>query len=90
MYFSSVRVSSILIFNLPLCFWLFIKQVCLCVFQLKAHSDFNFSYWHPGEPNSFENSDEDCGMTKFNEDKYNWNDEQCNKLNFWICEKMLA
>ncbi|XP_069385571.1 C-type mannose receptor 2-like [Paralichthys olivaceus] len=50
----------------------------------------NTSYWQPGEPNSFENSDEDCGMTKFNEDKYNWNDEQCNKLNFWICEKMLA
>ncbi|XP_069385574.1 C-type mannose receptor 2-like [Paralichthys olivaceus] len=49
----------------------------------------NTSYWHPGEPNSI-NSDEDCGMTMFNEDKYNWNDGQCNTLHFWICEKMLA
>ncbi|XP_060948146.1 CD209 antigen-like protein C isoform X2 [Limanda limanda] len=53
------------------------------------------SYWHPGEPNSFPNligvlSDEDCGETMFNEVEYNWNDERCNFLNFWICEKKLA
>ncbi|CAB1458184.1 unnamed protein product [Pleuronectes platessa] len=48
------------------------------------------SYWHPGEPNSYFSTDEDCGETKFNDLEYNWNDEQCSELNFWICEKSVA
>ncbi|CAB1423631.1 unnamed protein product [Pleuronectes platessa] len=53
------------------------------------------SYWHPGEPNSYENNigvvaNEDCGETMFNDFKDNWNDEQCSELNIWICEKSVA
>ncbi|XP_034447740.1 C-type lectin domain family 4 member M-like isoform X9 [Hippoglossus hippoglossus] len=48
------------------------------------------SFWHPGEPNSSGNTDEDCGEARYNYAEYNWNDNKCNKLNFWICEKMVA
>ncbi|XP_062243846.1 CD209 antigen-like isoform X2 [Platichthys flesus] len=53
------------------------------------------SFWHPGEPNSYQNRigdlpNEDCGETMFNEVENNWNDEQCTELNIWICEKSLA
>ncbi|XP_053273866.1 CD209 antigen-like protein B isoform X9 [Pleuronectes platessa] len=48
------------------------------------------SYWHPGEPNSYFSTDEDCGETKFNEVEDNWNDEKCHWRKFWICEKSVA
>ncbi|KAK9539955.1 hypothetical protein VZT92_002434 [Zoarces viviparus] len=50
----------------------------------------SFSYWHNGEPNSYQSKEEDCGEIKYYEDENSWNDEPCNKKNFWICEKVVA
>uniref|UniRef100_A0A8D3E6G0 C-type lectin domain-containing protein n=1 Tax=Scophthalmus maximus TaxID=52904 RepID=A0A8D3E6G0_SCOMX len=50
----------------------------------------NTSYWHSGEPNSYQRRDEDCASTRFYDDANSWNDDHCNLLYFWICEKMVA
>ncbi|XP_076583670.1 uncharacterized protein LOC143318998 [Chaetodon auriga] len=49
----------------------------------------NTSYWHIGEPNSFNGRDEDCVELRFYENKNSWNDAACNNQNAWICEKMV-
>ncbi|XP_074486706.1 C-type lectin domain family 17, member A-like isoform X1 [Sebastes fasciatus] len=48
------------------------------------------SYWGPGEPNGFEDRNEDCVKIKFYEQENSWNDIQCGDQNFWICEKRIA
>ncbi|KAM6941703.1 uncharacterized protein PEZ65_003706 [Lycodopsis pacificus] len=48
------------------------------------------SYWHNGEPNSYQSKEEDCGEIKYYEEENSWNDEPCNNKNFWICEKVMA
>ncbi|XP_074486703.1 CD209 antigen-like protein C [Sebastes fasciatus] len=45
------------------------------------------SYWYPGEPNNH-NGTEDCGEIWNSEKNNNWNDVQCKKQNYWICEKV--
>lgn len=47
------------------------------------------SYWRTGEPNSFEERNEDCGEIKYLGMKNNWNDEPCDFNNHWICERKL-
>ncbi|XP_047434304.1 C-type lectin domain family 4 member M-like [Mugil cephalus] len=49
----------------------------------------NTSYWDIKEPNS-KNEHEDCAEIHRPDLKRNWNDESCDKKNFWICEKKLT
>ena len=42
-----------------------------------------FSSWGPGEPDD-NGGAEDCGAIRWT----GWNDAPCDKLNFWICEKV--
>ncbi|KAM3624506.1 uncharacterized protein V6R79_024331 [Siganus canaliculatus] len=46
------------------------------------------SYWHPGEPNSYEGKDEDCVELTYHEEN-RWNDKPCEEQCFWICEKIM-
>ncbi|XP_053273865.1 C-type lectin domain family 4 member C isoform X8 [Pleuronectes platessa] len=48
------------------------------------------SYWYPGEPNPKYYPDENCGEARYNYDENNWNDNNCKRLYFWICEKKVA
>ncbi|CAK6953336.1 CD209 antigen-like protein 2 [Scomber scombrus] len=49
------------------------------------------SYWSSGEPNgSPPGRDEDCAEIKSFENENCWNDEICNNLSSWICEKTAA
>ncbi|KAM4603883.1 C-type lectin domain family 4 member M-like [Polymixia lowei] len=48
------------------------------------------SYWGDGEPNSYEGINEDCGEVRFSTLEKSWNDEPCEHLNVWICEKTAA
>ena len=43
-----------------------------------------FSDWHVNEPNS---DDEDYGTIKWSNSQYKWNDNLCNNLFLYICEK---
>uniref|UniRef100_A0A672HX46 C-type lectin domain-containing protein n=1 Tax=Salarias fasciatus TaxID=181472 RepID=A0A672HX46_SALFA len=46
----------------------------------------NTSYWLPGEPNNDdEGKEENCAEIHVDN---GWNDRVCEKLNYWICEKM--
>ena len=45
-----------------------------------------FSDWHVGEPNNNKN-DEDCGKIRWHNSLYRWNDENCQHIHLYICEK---
>ncbi|XP_051240094.1 CD209 antigen-like protein E isoform X3 [Dicentrarchus labrax] len=45
------------------------------------------SYWTPGEPNAYEDKNEDCVELKSHDIENSWNDIPCEDENFWICEK---
>lgn len=46
-------------------------------------------YWGPGEPNNYENHDEECGEMRDldkNNDTHNWNDRPCEDVNPFFCD----
>ncbi|KAK0143110.1 C-type lectin domain family 4 member M [Merluccius polli] len=43
------------------------------------------SSWGPGEPNDYYGA-EDCGATQLGR----WSDERCDRLNYWMCEKVVV
>ncbi|XP_053225185.1 F-box/LRR-repeat protein 12 isoform X3 [Podarcis raffonei] len=45
-----------------------------------------FKNWKQGEPNSYQNQDEDCGQLWINGE---WNDYTCSSESFYVCEKAL-
>ncbi|XP_074483052.1 uncharacterized protein LOC141762852 [Sebastes fasciatus] len=45
------------------------------------------SFWAYPEPNGNDWSDEDCAEITDHNSIYNWNDDQCYRINFWVCEK---
>ncbi|XP_033985758.1 C-type lectin domain family 4 member F-like [Trematomus bernacchii] len=44
-------------------------------------------FWHSGEPNNYQNKNEDC--VNINHYQNSWNDEVCENEYFWICEKKM-
>ena len=44
-----------------------------------------FSNWLDGEPNNY--VDEDCGIMRWHNSQYRWNDGDCQRLYLYICEK---
>lgn len=67
-----------------------IKCFLDCVLCLMIALFFGFSYWTPGEPNSYEGQNEDCVELKSHDMINSWNDKPCEGQNFWICEKMIV
>lgn len=75
------------------------KSTISCMFQLKCFLScvlykkhclvLCFSYWMDGEPNNYEQKEEDCGEVRLHAEENNWNDSPCNLKLFWICEKKL-
>ncbi|XP_053159650.1 hepatic lectin-like [Hemicordylus capensis] len=45
-----------------------------------------FRNWKQGEPNNYQNQNEDCGQVRINGE---WNDYTCNSDSYFICEKPL-
>ncbi|XP_066468892.1 hepatic lectin-like [Tiliqua scincoides] len=45
-----------------------------------------FTYWKQGEPNNYQNHNEDCVQVRT---KGEWNDNTCSSMCFYICEKPL-
>ncbi|XP_028283043.1 C-type lectin domain family 4 member M-like [Parambassis ranga] len=45
------------------------------------------SFWMPGEPNNYEDKDEDCGEIRYYDQEDGWNDEPCDTQHNWICEQ---
>ena len=45
-----------------------------------------FSDWVPGEPNNYQNMQEDCAVLIYYED-FKWNDMLCENQHFVICKK---
>ncbi|XP_066468891.1 hepatic lectin-like [Tiliqua scincoides] len=45
-----------------------------------------FKNWKAGEPNSYRNTDEDCGQLWINGE---WNDYDCSSISYYVCEKAL-
>ncbi|XP_039669665.1 CD209 antigen-like protein C [Perca fluviatilis] len=50
----------------------------------------NTSFWHTGEPNSYQSQEEDCGEIRMYDVENSWNDMPCKMKNYWICEKVVA
>lgn len=50
---------------------------------------FFFSYWIPGEPNNYEGKEENCAELTNEVGRKGWNDLDCQKKNFFLCEKMI-
>ncbi|XP_049426060.1 C-type lectin domain family 4 member M-like [Epinephelus fuscoguttatus] len=48
------------------------------------------SFWHTGEPNNYEGTNEDCVAVNYHDYKNSWNDLECIIKNFWICEKKMT
>ncbi|XP_049900124.1 CD209 antigen-like protein C isoform X2 [Epinephelus moara] len=48
------------------------------------------SFWHSGEPNSYEGTNEDYVAVNYHDYKNSWNDLECIIKNFWICEKNMT
>uniref|UniRef100_A0A4W6FWX6 C-type lectin domain-containing protein n=1 Tax=Lates calcarifer TaxID=8187 RepID=A0A4W6FWX6_LATCA len=48
------------------------------------------SYWITGEPNSYEDKNEDCVEIRNPESEDSWNDAPCTYEKLWICEKTVA
>nr|XP_033479569.1 CD209 antigen-like protein C [Epinephelus lanceolatus] len=48
------------------------------------------SFWHSGEPNNYEGTNEDCVAVNYHDYKNSWNDLECVIKNFWICEKKMT
>ena len=44
-----------------------------------------FSDWHVAQPNNLNN--EDCGKMRWHNSLYRWNDEICQNIHLYICEK---
>uniref|UniRef100_A0A673A532 C-type lectin domain-containing protein n=1 Tax=Sphaeramia orbicularis TaxID=375764 RepID=A0A673A532_9TELE len=45
------------------------------------------TFWGPGQPNSYNGTNQDCGELVENSLMGQWNDEDCSAENIWICEK---
>ncbi|XP_055364164.1 uncharacterized protein LOC114843184 [Betta splendens] len=48
------------------------------------------SFWGPDEPNSYQGKDEDCAVTRYHGGEESWNDDKCETVNLWICEKTMT
>ncbi|XP_018569920.1 perlucin-like [Anoplophora glabripennis] len=47
---------------------------------------FSFNNWFPGEPNNAKEYNEQCVETKINKDELKWNDVNCTRQLYFICE----
>ncbi|XP_010788456.1 CD209 antigen-like protein E, partial [Notothenia coriiceps] len=47
------------------------------------------SFWHSGEPNNYDKSNEDCVNINLHDHQNSWNDAPCENEHFWICEKKM-
>ncbi|XP_028282291.1 CD209 antigen-like protein C [Parambassis ranga] len=45
------------------------------------------SFWIPGEPNNYEDKDEDCGEIRYYDQEDSWNDVPCDIQINWVCER---
>ena len=45
-----------------------------------------FIDWHVDEPSNYANN-EDCGIMRWHYSQYRWNDDDCQHLFLYICEK---
>ncbi|XP_074520324.1 C-type lectin domain family 4 member F-like [Halichoeres trimaculatus] len=50
----------------------------------------NQSFWNSGEPNNYQNTNEDCVEITHVNSEGRWNDRRCDGSLFWICEKNLV
>jgi hypothetical protein len=44
-----------------------------------------FSDWDVGQPNNYNN--EDCGHMRLHNSLYRWNDNKCQNVHLYVCEK---
>lgn len=61
-----------------------VDKVIVVILFLSLHC----RYWASGQPNSYNGKDQDCGEFTHRSTKLgDWNDEICDRVQEWICEK---